>query len=209
MAICLNCFNQYDDYLGMCPVCGSGDLQARDENDLVPGSNLSDGRYIIGLSINSGGFGIIYKAWDTKLETIVAIKEFYPKTHVMRSVGSNMILVSDEYREEFEYRKNRFLSEARHMARFGSQTCIPNVFEHFEENNTAYIVMEFLEGQSLRDYMAGNQIDPDFALYITNEVGRALTLLHEAGIIHRDVAPDNIFICSDRNVSIKLLDIGS
>lgn len=97
------------------------------------------------------------------------------------------------------------------MAKFGSHKNIPNVFEFFEENNTAYIVMELLNGVALNEYLkqCGGKLDLDFALMIINEVGNGLKSLHEHGIIHRDVAPDNIYICSDKDIKIKLLDLGA
>ncbi|MBQ5474525.1 MAG: serine/threonine protein kinase, partial [Lachnospiraceae bacterium] len=112
---------------------------------------------------------------------------------------------------EFSYRKERFLAEARPMAKFGDHRSIPNVFEFFEENNTAYIVMECLTGVPLNEYAKqnNNNIDPDFAIMIANEVGNALKSLHAEKIIHRDVAPDNIFICSGKELKIKLMDLGA
>ncbi len=211
MIRCLNCFELYDESNGNCPHCGAGVITANQPIDLAPGTSLSDGRYIVGVASDSGGFGIIYKSWDSKLEMVVAIKEFYPNRLVTRAAGTKDLIVREKSREEFEYRKKRFLSEARNMAKFSSEKNIPNVFEYYEENNTAYIVMEWLEGESLKQYMENqsNTIDLDFALYIITEAGKALSLLHKEGIIHRDVAPDNIFICSDINFRIKLLDLGA
>ena len=209
MIRCLNCFNVYDDYLGLCPYCGAYGVTGREPIDLAPGTTLSNGRYVIGLSVNAGGFGIVYKAWDIKLNIVIAIKEFYPSQIVTRAAGTKELIVIGKSREEFEYRKKRFLAEARNMAKFSSHNNIPNVFEYFEENNSAYIVMEFLEGNSLSEYMEKNRPDLDLALYITNEIGNALIALHKEGIIHRDVAPDNIFICSNKDLRIKLLDFGA
>lgn len=97
------------------------------------------------------------------------------------------------------------------MAKFGSHRSIPNVFEFFEENNTAYIVMELLKGIALNDYLHknGGKIDSDLAIMIANEVGNALKSLHEQNIIHRDVAPDNIFICTGKEIKVKLMDLGA
>ena len=177
----------------------------------MPGTVLL-GRYIIGQAIGSGGFGIIYKAWDTKFETIVARKEYFPKRLVTRAPGTADIIVSQKGREEYNYRKSRFLAEARTMAKFGNHKSIPNVFEVFDANGSAYIVMELLEGMALNSYIhqcPDKRVDMDFAISIINEIGKALISLHEQGIIHRDVAPDNIYICSSETIKIKLLDLGS
>lgn len=153
----------------------------------------------------------MYSAWDSKLETVVAVKEFFVSRLVTRAEGLKNLIVSKKSHEEFEYRKERFLNEARNMAKFGAHRSIPNVFEFFEENNTAYIVMELLQGIPLNEYLnqLDGDIDTDFALMIANEVGKALRSLHESKIIHRDVAPDNIYICSGKEIKIKLMDLGA
>ena len=211
MKRCLSCFHEYSDSYGVCLNCGCVGIKAPLEPiHLMPGTVLAN-RYIIGLSIGAGGFGIVYKAWDSKLETVVAVKEFFASRLMTRAAGTSNIIVNRKAQKEFAFRKERFLAEARTMAKFGNHRSIPNVFEFFEENNTAYIVMELLQGMPLNKYLAqnGGKIDVGFALMIANEVGNALKSLHEQGIIHRDVAPDNIFICSDKEIRIKLMDLGA
>lgn len=211
MSRCLSCFKEYDHQFGVCPHCGQlAETEPREPIHLVPGTLLA-GRYLLGQAIGSGGFGIVYKAWDTKLETIVAVKEFFMGRLMTRAVGVSNITINKSKREEYEYRKKRFLAEARNMAKFGSHRSIPNVFEFFEANDTAYIVMELLRGMALNQYLnqCGGKLDVDFAIMVTNEIGHALKSLHESGIIHRDVAPDNIFICSGKDLTIKLMDLGA
>lgn len=209
MIRCLSCFNEYEGE-DLCPFCGKLPLKQKEPIDLVPGTILA-GRYLIGENVGTGGFGIIYRSFDLKFETVIAVKEYYPRRIVTRAAGTREIIVNSKGREEYEYRKRRFLAEARNMAKLGDNKNIPNVFEYFEENNTAYIVMEFLEGMSLGDMLNAPDYKPDsdFAIYAANEVGNALIALHQFGILHRDVAPDNIFICSDRDLKIKLLDLGA
>ena len=209
MIRCLSCFNEYDG-ADICPFCGKGQITQKDPIDLEPGTILS-GRYLIGENVGMGGFGIIYHAFDLKFETVIAVKEYYPGRLVTRAVGQKDVIVTPKGKEEFLYRKRRFLAEARNMAKLGDNKNIPNVFEYFEENNTAYIVMEFLEGMPLSKMLNDPSYvpDPDFAIYVANEVGNALGALHQFGILHRDVAPDNIYICSDRELRIKLLDLGA
>ena len=211
MNMCFSCFKEYEAQFDVCPFCGSVKVSGPEEAiHLYPGTVLA-GRYILGTSVGSGGFGIIYKAWDSKLETIVAVKEFFASRLMTRAAGTKEVILNKKSQEEYAYRKNRFLAEARVMAKFGAHKSIPNVFEFFEENGTAYIVMELLSGQSLSEYLHGSngKVDQDFVLVVANEVGNALASLHERGIVHRDVAPDNIYICSDRELRIKLLDLGA
>lgn len=211
MHLCYSCFKKYREDFDICPFCGAVYTEETLEPiHLVPGTMLL-GRYLIGVVEGSGGFGIIYRSWDTKLDTIVAIKEFFSSRFMTRAEGTNQVIVNKKAKEEFNYRIARFLAEARNMAKFGSHRSIPNVFEFFEANGTAYIVMELLTGVALNDYLSENKgkIDRDFALHITNEVGNALCSLHDKGIIHRDVAPDNIYISLNDEIKIKLLDLGA
>lgn len=211
MKRCFVCFKEYNSGFRVCPHCGSVEITEPVESiHLVPGTILAD-RYILGRSVGSGGFGIVYSAWDLKLETIVAVKEFYVSRLVTRAPGLKNLIVAKKSQEEFDYRKARFLAEAKNMAKFGSHKSIPNVFEFFEENDTAYIVMELLQGIALNDYLnqSAAKVDTEFALMIANEVGNALISLHEQNIFHRDVAPDNIYICSNKEIKIKLMDLGA
>lgn len=211
MKRCFACFKEFDDSLSVCPHCGQAEIiRAIEPIYLKPGTVLSN-RYILGEVIGAGGFGIVYKAWDTKLETIVAVKEFFISRLVTRAEGLKNVIVSKKAQTEFDYRKERFLAEAKNMAKFGAHRSIPNVFEFFEENNTAYIVMELLKGMALNEYLhqVGGKLDPDFAIMIADEVGKALGSLHKENIVHRDVAPDNIFICTGKEIRIKLMDLGA
>lgn len=209
MAICYSCFNEFGDEYDVCPFCGTVKHSKPSEPVYLKPGTLLANRYLIGYDVNAGGFGIVYRAWDTKLETIIAIKEFFANRLMTRAAGETQVIVNRKAYQEFEYRKKRFIAEARTMAKFGKHRNIPNVFESFEENGTAYIVMELLTGQALNDYLQenGNVVDHDFAIHVANEVGKALISMHEMGIVHRDVAPDNIYICEDTRV--LLLDLGA
>lgn len=211
MRRCFSCFNEYDSLLKTCPFCGSTEIKRPKEPiHLIPGTVLA-GRYIVGQAVGAGGFGVVYKAWDSKLETVVAVKEFFVSRLVTRAEGLKDLIVNKKAQEEFKYRKERFLAEARTMAKFGSHRSITNVFEFFEENNTAYIVMELMRGLPLNAYLHQNKgkIDIDFAVMIANEVGNALRSLHEKNVIHKDVAPDNIYLCSGKEIKVKLSDFGA
>ena len=211
MGRCFSCFKEYGDEFEVCPYCGAVRSEKTAEPVYLSPGTLLWNRYLLGDAIGAGGFGVIYRAWDTKLDTVIAVKEFFANRLMTRAVGENKVIVNKKSVQEFEYRKERFLAEARTMAKFGNHRNIPNVFESFEENGTAYIVMELLSGLPLSDYLKqnGRIDDRDFAIEIANEVGKALISLHEAGIIHRDVAPDNIFICEGDEIRVKLLDLGA
>lgn len=207
---CKNCFKVHDNEYARCPYCGYSEGEPPKElYHLYPGTELL-GRYVIGEVLGFGGFGITYKAWDKKFETILAIKEYYPSGIVNRNPGeSEVILFTGKKKDIFDNGLVRFLDEAKNMAKFSQNNNIVNVFEYFEDNNTGYIVMEFLEGISLNSYLLKQtqKLPLDEIMNITMSVCSALKELHAIGIIHRDVSPDNIFMCS--NGKIKLIDFGA
>jgi len=212
MAIkCYNCFEDYDAKQPKCPHCGHDPSSVkRVANHLVPGTILNS-RYIIGEVCGAGGFGITYKAWDNNLDAIVAIKEFFPNGLVNRTPGTErVILFSGNKQKIYNYNLAKFIEEARIVARFGSHPNIVNVFEYFEANRTAYIVMEYMDGQPLDKYMKmvdEGRIDPDTSVEIALCMCNALRSIHKEGIVHRDIAPDNIFLINGGG--IKLFDFGA
>lgn len=210
MIRCLNCMKIYDESYDICPHCGFvKGTPPKEAFHLHPGMLLQE-RYLIGTVLGFGGFGITYRAWDTKLQNMVAIKEYYPNGIVNRIPGEQEVIVYSGNREkEFFNGKKRFLDEARNMARFSEHPNIVHVFNFFEENQTAYIVMEFLDGISFKQYIRdnGGQINIDEAVEITVAVLDALKAIHQQKIIHRDISPDNIFISQDG--VIKLIDFGA
>ena len=210
MTRCSNCFQEYDESYGMCPFCGYSDGDpAAEVFCLAPGTEIA-GRYIIGKMVGLGGFGITYKAWDKKLDTVMAIKEYYPSGLVNRLPGeTSVILVASKREREFIYGKTRFLEEARNMAKFNTHPNIVNVFDFFEANNTAYIVMEFLEGKTLSQILQKQNapLPYDYCVNVASDVCKALRAIHKENILHRDVSPDNIMICS--NGVVKLFDFGA
>ena len=208
---CNNCFSEYEEELGLCPYCGfAPGEESQDVYCLSPGTLLT-GRYIIGKKLGMGGFGITYMAWDCKLETVMAIKEYFPSGLVNRLPHtSDIILVSHKHEKDFLYGKNRFIEEARNLAKFNSHPNIVNVFEYFEANNTAYIVMEFLDGKTLGSAIKDQGYQPlpcEQCVEIAVSLCAALRSIHEVGILHRDISPNNIMLCKDGKV--KLFDFGA
>ncbi len=212
---CVHCFRRNTNPSKYCQFCGETMVyEPILPIQLAPGTMIGEnGRYVIGLATGQGGFGIVYRAFDTKLQVVVAVKEYFPRHLVTRAPGTGRLIVTRKSMKNFEFFKNRFWAEARTLAKYGNHRNIPNVFELFEDSisGTAYIVMEYLEGISLRDYIIqnGGKVDTEFAIHITEGVCSALRSLHEDKIVHRDVAPDNIFICKGAERKIKLMDLGA
>lgn len=210
MIRCYSCMREYEDVYDMCPFCGHTQEEPPKElYFLQPGSVIAE-RYLVGASIGSGGFGITYKAWDTVLGKVVAVKEYYPAGLVNRIPGEKRVIIYSGSRErECANGMVRFLEEARNMAKFNTHPHIINVYDFFQENNTAYIIMEFLDGENYKEYIkhSGGRVSVEKALEVTEAVLEALKEVHKSGILHRDISPDNIFICKDG--AIKLIDFGA
>ncbi len=176
---------------------------------LAPGICIDGGKYRIEKVLGDGGFGITYLGYDERLGRKVAIKEFYLKGCCYRKSGSLMVYACDEKKAVFEKAKAQFVKEGRVLALLGEQAGVVNVYTFAEENNTAYLVMEYVEGQSLDEYVkaGGGKLSVSSTLAIMKPVIHALAGIHKRGVIHRDISPDNIMITADRKV--KLIDFGA
>ena len=207
--ICYNCFKERDSQEGPCPYCGF-DLSENVKKYPVAlrAGTVLNGRYIIGRVLGQGGFGITYLAWDESLKARVAVKEYMPNDMAAR-VGTTVSVAMKSRAEDFTYGLERFKEEAQTLAKFMGQPNIAGVTDYFDENDTSYFVMDYIEGISFKTYIAnqGGKVSVQEALDVMIPVLRALTAVHAEGFIHRDVTPDNIYITKDGNV--KLLDFGS
>jgi len=166
-------------------------------------------RYRVESVIGMGGFGITYRAFDETLESFVAVKEYYPSGMVSRAERTTVSVISEEHEDVFLHGVDRFLREARDVVKFKDDPSIVSVLDFFKENGTAYMVMELLEGITLKEYLRehGGKIDEDMAVQVMFSLMNTLENIHEKGIVHRDISPDNVFICKDH--TIKLIDFGA
>lgn len=206
--LCMNCFSVKGPY-EVCRYCGYVEGTPPEQPHYLRPGTVLKGHFIVGTAIGVGGFGITYKCYDATLGVIVAIKEFFPVGLVNRSPGEMKVgLLSGENEKQYKNQIKRFLMEAQSIAQFGKANDIVNVFDYFEENNTAYIVMEYIDGVLLKDYLEKQgALSPDIAMTIIEPVVEALKKIHASGIIHRDISPDNIFIAGED--SVKVFDFGA
>ena len=204
---CPNCMKELPVDLTRCPECGY-EKNISNDNCLMPGTVLKE-RYYVGRVLGAGGFGKTYVGYDEKIDSKVAIKEYLPSNLVTHVPGDDRVVVSSEKdSSEFENGKKRFMEEAARLAQVGGEPEIVQVYDYFEENNTAYIVMEFLSGETLLEKLKREgRLKTEEALAIMDEVLKGLIKVHERGLLHRDIAPDNIYLCNDGKV--KLFDFGS
>ena len=173
---------------------------------LNPGACLSDGEYQISEPLGQGGFGITYQGIDTKLNRAVAVKEFFPEGCWRE--GSTVVSAGKWNSDTYSNAKQKFLLEGQTLGQF-NHPGIVQVFYYFEENNTAYMVMEYLEGKTLAELLKkrkGKLTEAEALAYIA-KVGEALEILHQAQFLHRDIKPDNIMLADDGRV--VLIDFGA
>ncbi len=175
-------------------------------NTLRSGSTLQAGRYIVDAVLGAGGFGVTYHATDTLLGRTVAVKELCPADSERE--GSSIVLPEEIGAAEWQHEINSFLNEARAIARL-DHPGIVKVYDYFKENNTAYNVMQFVDGMSLADLLKqrGGRLPEAETLGYIAAVGEALAVLHAAGMLHRDIKPHNIMFSNQGN--IVLIDFGA
>jgi serine/threonine protein kinase len=176
---------------------------------LQPGTILNE-RYLIGRVLGHGGFGITYLGFDLNLESKVAIKEYVPEGIASRVPGVNSVRsISLEKDTKYQDGIQKFLEEARTVVKFKTQQNIVPVKDFFKENGTAYLVMDFIEGNSLQNHLqsCGGKIAWNEMLDVVRQLVGALSQIHEKNYLHRDIAPDNIYITDSKQV--WLLDFGA
>ena len=215
--ICHNCNSILSPGTVFCTQCGSRITEADYVSDetvqvnpiyLQPGTVLHL-KYRINGVIGQGGFGITYDGTDLKLDMHVAIKEYFPNTMASREItASTEVICGSNTQSLYEQGMNNFLKEAKNMAKYAGEENFVAVHDYFAENNTAYIIMEFVEGQNLKQYLQQHgRLTMNETLPIIIPVMNTLEKIHARNMIHRDVSPSNIMITPDGRV--RLLDFGA
>lgn len=206
---CMGCMEEMLDGVTVCPYCGYVEgTPAKEAYHIVPGTILRK-RYIIGKVLGFGGFGITYLGYDTVLCIKVAIKEYLPSEFSTRVPNQTQVTVySGEKAAQFASGMEKFLEEARKLAQFQREKEIIHVFDCFEANDTAYIIMEYLDGESLKERLERvGTIPVSEAVSVILIVLDGLKKIHKEGMLHRDIAPDNIYLTKDGRV--KIMDFGA
>lgn len=209
--ICLSCFKRMQNQANVCPHCGCDNSTLSNESHQLECGSILAGTYLIGKAIGQGGFGITYVGWDLNLSMKVAIKEYYPEGCVTRDTHTHVSVLTYAGAKEafFQKGKERFVEEARVLARFSGDSGVVGVRTFFFENSTAYIVMDFVEGETLKSYAArkGGKLHADEVLTLFKPLMKSLVRVHDNNLLHRDISPDNIMIRPDG--TLALLDFGA
>lgn len=207
---CLNCMNEIEQESKFCKYCGKTAGECRVQPHYLPPNSLLRDRYLVGACIGEGGFGITYIGRDTVLDIKIAIKEFYPSGHVSRtsSVNLDVSVLENDFDEYLLEAKQKYLVEARVLAKFANDPGVVGVRDYFEENKTAYIIMDFVEGITLRQFVVRNGcFDASDLITKMTPLLKTLDKIHREKIIHRDISPENIMITPTGE--LRLLDFGA
>lgn len=206
---CAGCMEEISE--DVCPYCGYDQSVAEQASYGLKRNSILHGRYMIGNMLGQGGFGITYIGFDMMLNIKVAIKEYYPMGYASRdSTRSNCIVwgTMKEGPATLQGGCDAFLSEARRMAQIDVLPEIVRVRDTFMDNNTAYIVMDYVQGQTLKSFLLQNGVMGfQECVNMFLPLANSLAEVHRRGLIHRDISPDNIMVQSDRR--LRLLDLGA
>lgn len=223
--LCMGCMTQLNQPMLRCPHCGFEVSRYEKPDNALPLYEILNGKYLIGKAIGSGGFGITYIGWDFYQSRRVCIKEYFPKMLAARNPNagsySELISVSLQYstmmhthnpsKVKYAYVQGlqNYIHEAEILSKFYLMPGIVSVRDFFYGNNTAYIVMEYINGIDMRKYLKrlGRPLRSAEVFSVLRDVLRALSAVHKAGIIHRDISPDNLMLT--REGKVKLIDFGA
>ena len=201
---CFNCLENITT--ASCQKCGFKNSSLKVNNSALKPGTLLDGRYYLGRVLGQGGFGITYIGSDEIMGGVVAVKEHYPKAIVQRAPNGLDVLTDNK--SEFNDGLKKFTDEARALAKFKNHPNIVAVISYQRSNNTAYMVMEYVEGRTVKDILSGGKALPvKDSCEIILQALDGLSACHEQRLIHRDLTPDNIYITTQGKV--KILDFGS
>ncbi len=212
---CYCCMKELPEGAHICPFCGYDNSRPQNDRLLLPEGSILNGKYLVGKKLGKGGFGITYIGRELQLDIIVAIKEYFPSGLSTRDFNAKSVLISTsgEYDpERFRAGEEDFRNEVQRLTKFNSPY-IAHVREYFLENNTAYIVMDYVDGVSFSDEIkAQGRIPWERVLSLMLPLMPELDKLHQQDLIHRDIKPENIKIVHDSDTGKEfpvLLDFGA
>ncbi|MGF0032103.1 serine/threonine-protein kinase [Bariatricus sp. SGI.154] len=219
--LCLGCMEELSHPNETCRKCGFNRIEYEENRNVhtLPSYTILAGKYLLGKVLGEGGFGITYIAWDLNRECRVAVKEYFPSGLATRDTrfgdGEALTIMPGEKAAYYQNGLKNFAEEGRNLARFQHLPGIVSVRDFFQDNETAYIVMDYVEGKNLKQYLREHYdkngehtpMEEKQILEMMQPVLQALSEIHKVGIIHRDISPENIICGPDGKIT--LIDFGA
>ncbi len=223
--LCMGCMAELARPGVPCPVCGFDVARYQRPGNSLPLYEIVNGKYMIGRVLGVGGFGITYVAWDFYQAKRVCVKEYFPREIAVRNLAghtySEQISVSihcgsqaytqhlDKVQSAYMEGLKACIKEAENLSRYYLMPGVVSIRDFFYGNNTAYIVMEYIDGIDMKRYAAsqGGRLHPNVVFALLKDVLKALNAVHKDNIIHRDISPDNIML--SRQWKAILIDFGA
>lgn len=207
--LCPGCMQHLKDSNTTCPHCGYPEKHLT-VKDSLPVFSILAGKYLLGAPLGKGGFGITYIAMHLPDEKIVAIKEFFPANLAVRDTDNETVVPADDIKAVY-YRTGMksFSEEGRILYLLSDIEHIVHVAEQIQANNTTYLVMEYVPGISLKKYMKQQQklFSEQETLTLMQPILIAMQAMHQKGILHRDISPENLMLSPDN--TLTLIDFGA
>jgi len=211
MTICSSCIEPCGGDANFCPNCGYSEGAPAEYGVNLPVKSILKGRYHVGRAIGTGSFGITYVAWDDVAKRKVVIKEYLPSEFATRVSGDEAVVVFKDEKKQKQYHDGlvKFVEEGEKLCKMPENNGIVRAYECFVFNKTAYVVMEYLKGITLAEWLEKEQavLNEEGAVNMLMPVISSLQVAHSEGLIHGDISPKNIFLTSDGQV--KLVDFGA
>lgn len=209
MKLCMGCMNQMEDQVLVCPHCGFNERELKQEAYYLTPGTVVGGKYIIGRALSYAGYTVTYIGMDAENNRKVLVKEYLPNEFSTRPEGDKEVTIySGDAKEQFEEGLTTFLNEANRIQQLGRPQGIMQVYDCVAENDTGYVISEYLEGQTLAQMLeGGKKFSPQEAKEFICEILEGLRRVHPLDVVHCDIAPETIVVT--RTGEIKLLDFGA
>ena len=192
--LCMGCMNKLDDN-GICNYCNYDSTMLQSNSYLTPGTVLDD-RYIVGRILSSNGEGVSYIGYDKVTNEKVVVREYFPDTLCRRSGDSDKIIVNQDCLAKYKTFMSEFAEVYKVLSRLRNLPHIVPAVDMFAQNNTTYAILEYVEGVSLRRFLQENSgtLTWEHVKKIFPPIFTTLSIIHNAGVVHRGINPENIIV---------------
>ena len=209
MKLCMGCMKQIEDHYSTCPYCGFNEITMRQESYYLDPGTVVGGKYIVGRVLNYGGHTVSYLGMDAEKNRKIIVKEYLPSDFSTRSEGEKDVTIySGDGQEQFEQGLTNFLNEANRIQHLHEVEGIAKVYDCVAENETGYVISEYVEGKTLKEILdGGKKYSVEETVVFVRKILQGLSKVHRMDIVHCDISPETIMVTNTGD--IKLIDFGA